>query len=102
MWRIAFDATQKKCVRFAGPAPVLLDELQIRLVDERRRVQREVASPAMPVPVRQRPQLGVHEGEELAERVPVTRLQLAQEVRDCGLTRFGHRGHPPHPAATDP
>ena len=67
-----------------------IDQLQVRLVDERRGVEREVALPPLAQAMGELAQFLVDERKERVERGPVAALELAEETMDGGLFVAGH------------
>jgi hypothetical protein len=66
MWRMARDASARKCSRLAVPMRFCWTELEVRLVDQRRGAQRVVAMPAPALPVRDQAELFVEIGKRSA------------------------------------
>ena len=77
------------------PRPALIDELEVRLVDERCRVERLITVPAPALPVGDLPQFRVQETDERIERGGVTPLQFFEEPSDLFSGRLFHE--PPSP-----
>ena len=78
---MALAATAKEMRATPRLQPLLIDEFQVSLVDERSGVQGEIAMPAPALPMCQRSQLVVNQGKQLAYRSTVASLQVAQHPR---------------------
>ena len=90
--RMMRAAIARKCVRFRHCTRLISTEPQIRLVDERGRLQRVIRPLAGHVAPGQLPQLVVHERHELIER---GRLSLSPCQQQLGRTP-GFHGHSSH------
>jgi hypothetical protein len=69
------------CARFKV-GPPLLDELQVRFVDERCRVEHPACIPSTSLPMREHAQLFVDHGIQLVQRRPIAgayRIEQASE-----------------------
>jgi hypothetical protein len=64
---------------------VQVDEHQVRLVDERGRLERVIAPLALEEAVGQAPQLPVDQWQELLCGGGMARIEIAQELRDLVL-----------------
>jgi hypothetical protein len=85
-------------VRAALPVGVrLVDQLQVDLVDERRRLQGVAGTLATHVAPGQPAQLGLDEGDELVERGPVPVAPVEEQLADGLLIGRGRR----HPEPSD-
>jgi len=77
-------------------------EPEVRLVNERCRVQRFIAFPMLPLSLRRLVELVIDERQQLVVGPPVPLPQLREEMRHCSLTRVAHvyRANMPRPHAT--
>lgn len=66
----------------AGRQGVALHQLQVALVDERRRVQRAVAGMARQPPMRGAAQFGIHQVEDAIERGAIAVARPRDQLRD--------------------
>jgi hypothetical protein len=77
------------------------DQLHVRLVDQRRGVERPVPLPAPTLAVGQVPELVVQDPEHLVERLAIAVPHALQEPRD-GLLHLLHHESPPCAMAPPP
>jgi len=78
-------------LRAALPVDVpLVDEAQVRLVDQRRALEGVIRALAAQLPVGETSQLPVYQGHELGERTLVAGRPGDQQLRHPRVTRFVH------------
>jgi len=75
---------REKLVPAVRADALLLTQLEVGLVRERRRAQRVVAAPAPALPVRDDAQLFVQDGDERIEGCGIPALETFQEPLNCG------------------
>jgi hypothetical protein len=82
MRRINCAETPKKCARFLPADPLAADQLEVRLVHERRGLKRVAGPFPSQVTLRQPAQLAVNERHQLFARHPIPVAPGLEELRD--------------------
>ena len=93
MRRIIRPAMAKKCARFCHSHTVDINQPQVRLVDEGRRLKRVSDMLAPHLPLRQTLQFLVHEGCQPIQRVLVSLPPGDQELGDGRRRRWDSSAH---------